>query len=257
MRPLLARDLYPGCDFRLLGNSRELTRRFSRLDRADSGCVYTDYGGTLCLPTPSGTVYAHDFTEDKSDGDNTDFFLDWVIFELALPPSSPWYEAGYARIECAGPLRPDERGSSPISDMGRKMLRGIRRAFLGSGLKAAEPAGQPLFLFSDNPERHRRLLEDGPGRRVLDFFARAGWKNIVIFDGRTLYVLAEGRSMDQRWKARRPDFVKIQENAAEVVACSTISKPWCNGGRDGEFCAALRDGGRSRPDSRPSGSDAA
>lgn len=213
VRPVLARELYPDCTFALLGTPHEMALRLQDASVWAIGGELTEYGGSLCLQTPAGTVYAHDFTENRypGDSDNTKM-CDWVVYELALPAASSWRGAGYAQIR-----RDRTRKSRHFATVVQHALH--RAPQLGeNGLPEKRIEGTPLVLSATDTTYYEAALRR-IGTQVLErFFQTCGSCNTVCVCGGKLYVFARGQRLDQRWSdssCLNPD--EVSRNAAAVA----------------------------------------
>ena len=212
VRPVLARELYPDCTFALLGTPHEMALRLQDASVWAIGGELTEYGGSLCLQTPAGTVYAHDFTENcyPRDSDNTKM-TDWVVYELALPAASPWRGAGYAQIR---------RGRTRAP---RHFAAAVQHALhhapqLGeNGLPEKRIEGTPLVLCATDTTYYEAALRRVGAQVYERFFQTCGSGNIVCFCGGKLYVFAHGQRLDQRWSdSSRLEPEAVSRNAAAV-----------------------------------------
>ena len=212
VRPVLARELYPDCTFALLGTPHEMALRLQDASVWAIGGELTEYGGSLCLQTPAGTVYAHDFTENRYAGDSdSNSICDWVVYELALPAASPWRGAGYAQIR-----RDRTRTHRHFATVVQHALH--RAPQLGeSGLPEKRIEGTPLVLSATDTTYYEAALRR-VGPQVLEqFFQICGGSSTVCVCGGKLYVFARGQRLDQRWSDSsrlRPE--EVSRNAAAV-----------------------------------------
>ena len=193
VRPMLARELYPDCSFTLLGTQQQMQRRLQEASIWVISGELEEYGGSICLATPSGTVYAHDFTEDCRPGDSDSCATqDWVVYELALPPGSPWKDIGLARIR---------RGRAEQSRMAGALQNALHRLphRKADGLQEERVEGTPLVLYSTDLAHARAVLRQTGGSALQAFFRACGGGSTVCYCSGTLYVFAQGRRLDQRW----------------------------------------------------------
>ena len=212
VRPVLARELYPDCTFARLDAPAQMRQRLQEAAIWVVGGELTEYGGSLCLQTPAGTVYAHDFTEDCRPGDGERAVLqDWVVYELALPASSPWRRAGLLLIR-RGRRREDSVAAAVQSALHRLPH------MAADSLPEKRIAGTPLVFSAADPVRGQALLDRVGTRALRAFFSVCGAGATVCFSSGTLYVFARGQRLDQRWSdSCRLDAAAVARNADAVA----------------------------------------
>ena len=211
VRPVLARELYPDCTFALLGTRQDMQKRLQAAAVWVIGGELAEYGGSICLSTPVGTVYAHDFTEDCRPGDSDSHALqDWVVYELALPEGSPWRSNGMAQI------RRGRTGDRHFAAVLQRALHQLPR-MVDRGLPENRIEGTPLVLSTTDTAYFQTVLAQVGTQALEDFFRLCGSCNTVCYCGSTLYVFARGQRLDQRWSdSRRLEPEAVSRNAAAV-----------------------------------------